>query len=46
MTINGDVQINGKATTTGDVKAGTISLQNHKTSNVTPGSGTSGVPVP
>ncbi len=46
LTINGDVQINGKATTTGDVKAGTISLQNHKTSNVTPGSGTSGVPVP
>lgn len=44
-TINGDVQVNGKVTTTGDVKAGTISLQGHRTSGVTPGSGTSGVPV-
>lgn len=46
LTINGDVQINGKATTTGDVKAGTISLQNHHTSGVTSGNGTSGAPVP
>ncbi|MDR7283533.1 hypothetical protein J2X84_002357 [Pseudomonas corrugata] len=45
VTINGDVQVNGKVDTTGDVKAGTISLQNHRTSAVTPGSGTSGVPV-
>jgi phage baseplate assembly protein gpV len=46
VTINGDIQVNGKVTTTGDVKAGTISLMAHKTSGVTPGSGTSGVPVP
>jgi len=46
VTINGDVQVSGKVTTTGDVIAGTISLQNHHTSGVTPGSGTSGVPVP
>lgn len=29
----------------GDVKADTISLKNHRTSGVTPGGGTSGVPV-
>ncbi|WP_158660281.1 Gp138 family membrane-puncturing spike protein [Pseudomonas sp. NC02] len=46
VTINGDVQVNGKVTTSGDVMAGTISLMNHKTSGVTPGSGTSGGPVP
>lgn len=46
LTINGDVQLNGKMSSTGDVVAGTISLQNHHTSGVTPGSGTSGVPVP
>lgn len=46
VTINGDVQVNGKVSTTGDVTAGTISLQQHKHGGVTPGSGTSGVPVP
>lgn len=46
VTINGDIQVNGRVDTTGDVKAGTISLQNHRTSQVTPGTGTSGVPVP
>jgi len=45
VTINGDVQVNGRVDTTGDVKAGTISLQQHRTSGVTPGSGTSGAPV-
>jgi hypothetical protein len=45
VTINGDVQVNGKVTTTGDVKAGTISLQTHLTSGVAPGSGNSGAPV-
>lgn len=33
-------------TTGGDVKAGAITLKTHKTSGVTPGGGTSGVPVP
>lgn len=46
VTINGDVKVNGKVDTTGDVKADTISLMTHKTSQVTVGSGTSGVPVP
>lgn len=46
VTINGDVQVNGRVDTTGDVKAGTISLQQHKTSQVQAGTGTSGVPVP
>jgi len=46
VTINGDVKVNGRVDTTGDVKAGTISLQTHKTSQVQPGTGTSGVPVP
>lgn len=45
VTINGDIQVNGRVDTTGDVKAGTISLQTHRTSGVTPGTGTSGVPV-
>ncbi|MDD2056621.1 hypothetical protein NPS58_04060 [Pseudomonas putida] len=45
VTINGDVQVNGRVDTTGDVKAGVISLQQHRTSGVTPGSGTSGAPV-
>ena len=35
----------GSIATTGDVTAGTISLQHHLTTNVEPGSGTSGVPV-
>lgn len=46
VTINGDVQVNGKLTASADVLAGTISLQTHRTGGVTPGSGTSGVPVP
>ncbi|WP_371355599.1 Gp138 family membrane-puncturing spike protein [Pseudomonas chlororaphis] len=46
VTINGDVKVNGRVDTTGDVKADTISLLTHKTSGVTPGGGTSGVPVP
>jgi hypothetical protein len=46
LTINADVVVNGKVTTTGDVKAGTISLQTHKQAGVTPGGGTSGVPTP
>lgn len=46
VTINGDVQVNGKVSTTGDVTAGTISLQQHKHGGVTPGSGASGGPVP
>ncbi len=46
VTINGDVQVNGRVDTTGDVKAGTISLQTHRHGGVTPGSGTSGVSTP
>jgi len=46
VTINGDVKVNGRVDTTGDVKAGTISLMTHRTSGVTAGGGTSGVPVP
>ena len=46
VTINGDVKVNGRVDTTGDVKAGTISLMTHKTSLVMPGTGTGGVPVP
>lgn len=46
VTINGDVKVNGKVDTTGDVKAGEISLQLHKHGSVTPGSGTSGASVP
>lgn len=46
LTINADVVVNGKVTTTGDVKAGTISLQTHKHTGVQGGSGTSGGPTP
>lgn len=46
VTINGDVKVNGKVDTTGDVTAGTISLMTHKTSLVMPGTGTGGAPVP
>lgn len=46
VTINGNVQVNGKVTTTGDVLSGTISVQQHKHTGVTAGGGTSGVPVP
>lgn len=51
MTIDANVQVNGTVTasqditsTGGDVKAGTVSLKNHLTTNVTPGSGLSGKP--
>jgi phage baseplate assembly protein V len=44
VTINGDVQINGKLNTTGDVVAGTVSLQNHGNTGVQPGNGVSGPP--
>ncbi|WP_083196083.1 MULTISPECIES: Gp138 family membrane-puncturing spike protein [Pseudomonas] len=46
LTINADVVVNGKVTTTGDVKAGTISLQTHKHTGVQAGSSTSGGPTP
>lgn len=46
VTINGDVKVNGRVDTTGDVKAGTISLQTHRTSGVTSGTGTSSTPIP
>ncbi|NPS37572.1 hypothetical protein HPT15_13195 [Pseudomonas aeruginosa] len=46
VTINGDMKVNGRVDTTGDVKAGTISLQTHRHTGVTPGSGTSGGPTP
>lgn len=46
VTINGDVKVNGRVDTTGDVKAATISLQTHRHTGVTTGGGTSGVPTP
>ncbi|MGY2438550.1 Gp138 family membrane-puncturing spike protein [Pseudomonas sp. SDO52101_S400] len=46
VTINGDVKVNGRVDSTGDVKAGTISLQTHKHTGVTAGGGTSGGPTP
>jgi len=39
------VQVSGSINATGDVVGGTISLEHHLTTNVQPGSGTSGVPV-
>lgn len=44
FTINADVQVNGKINTTGDVTAGTVSLQHHVHSN-SGGQGTGGPPV-
>lgn len=51
MTIDADVQVNGKVTTTqdikstgGDVVAGSVSLKDHLTTGVTAGSGLSGKP--
>lgn len=51
MTIDANVQVNGTVTatqnitsTSGDVKAGAISLKTHKHGGVTTGSGTSGTP--
>lgn len=45
LTINGDVTVNGKIDATGDVKAGNISLQQHKHGGVQAGGGQSGVPL-
>lgn len=45
MTFNGDVEITGKVTTTGDVIAGSISLQTHKHGGVMSGPALTGVPV-
>lgn len=42
--ITGNVEVTGKIDVTGDVVAGGISLINHLTKGVTPGSGTSGPP--
>lgn len=42
----GDVTLTGKLTATGDVKAGSISLQGHKHTGVDPGAGVSGAPQP
>ena len=43
--IKGDLQVEGSITTTGDVTAGTISLQNHRHNGVQPGGGQTGTPV-
>ena len=45
MTGTGDINLTGSIATTADVVAGTISLQNHLTTGVTPGSGESGPPT-
>ena len=45
MTGTGDINLTGSIATTADVVAGTISLQNHLTTGVTPGSGESGKPT-
>ncbi len=44
VTIKGDVSVDGKVDATGDVKAGDISLQNHKHSGVQSGSAITGAP--
>lgn len=46
MTVVGNFHCTGTATADVDVVSGPISLKNHKTSLVQPGTGTSGVPVP
>lgn len=43
--IKGDVQVEGSIQTTGDVTAGSISLQGHRHGGVQPGGGQTGVPV-
>lgn len=45
LTFNGDVEVTGKITATGDVKAGAISLQNHVHTGVLPGGANTGLPV-
>ncbi len=42
--ITGDVEVTGKVTATGDVKAGDISLQNHKHGDVQAGAAKTGAP--
>ena len=44
--INGNLQVNGWIHATGDIVAGTISLQKHVHSGVQPGGGNTGKPVP
>lgn len=44
ITLNGNLQVNGRITSTGDVKAGDISLESHKHSGVESGGSTTGVP--
>lgn len=44
--VQGSSHSTGAFSTEGDVKAGDISLKNHKTSGVQPGSGESGGPIP
>ncbi|MBP8005501.1 MAG: phage baseplate assembly protein V [Acinetobacter sp.] len=44
--VQGSSHSSGHFSTDDDVTAGDISLKNHKTSDVQPGSGTSGVPIP
>lgn len=46
MTFDGDIEVTGKITTTGDVKAGTISLQTHKHTGVSTGGSNTGNPTP
>ena len=46
VNIDGQVTVTGGLTTTEDVVAGTVSLQNHKTTLVQPGGGLSGPPAP
>jgi len=44
-TVNADAHVTGTATADTDVLGGGISLKNHKTTGVTPGSGVSSVPA-
>jgi hypothetical protein len=46
LTLNGNLRVNGTIDASADITAGLISLQQHKTSGVTAGNATSGVPVP
>lgn len=45
LTINADITVNGMIEATGDVTGGGVSLMNHLTTNVTPGTGMSGKPA-
>ncbi|MBT0720457.1 translation initiation factor IF-2 [Rosenbergiella collisarenosi] len=44
ITLNGDVQVNGAVTSTGDMKAGSISVQSHTHTGVQPGNSSTGKP--